>query len=334
MPPVVLLAEHEPEVAELARRYLARADLTVTVATNAEDTIAALGEHSAAAAVLDLTMPGLDARRIRRLLRPRAPHRPPAAAAQPRTRRDTAPGVSPTAPVYLLGSGMRPRDVRVSADVCLYRPFSPRLLVARVLAAVAPASRGTPFARGSPFAHGSPIAHGTPFALGTPIADGTPFAHGTPSADGTPFAARHPVCRRHPTGSGHTIHSCGSIGPFRPGGPHQPFGPRRPGATHRHFTSTSHFSCLVRADPGRSAYSGGIRPAVRPRRPGRPRADPGPAAGGAELPGPGQLGPGGGRAHRPAPREAACARRHPYGARRRLHRRRAAGWPPGIAPAG
>ena len=166
MPPVVLLAEHEPEVAELARRYLARADLTVTVATNAEDTIAALGEHSAAAAVLDLTMPGLDARRIRRLLRPRAPHRPPAAAAQPRTRRDTAPGVSPTAPVYLLGSGMRPRDVRVSADVCLYRPFSPRLLVARVLAAVAPASRATPFAHGtrSPTA---PVCPRRPIALGT-----------------------------------------------------------------------------------------------------------------------------------------------------------------------
>ena len=45
--PAVLLAEHEPEVAELARRYLARADLTVTVAANAEDTIAALCEHPA-----------------------------------------------------------------------------------------------------------------------------------------------------------------------------------------------------------------------------------------------------------------------------------------------
>jgi DNA-binding response OmpR family regulator len=181
MLPVVLLAEHEPEVAELARRYLARAGLTVTVATKAEDTIAALGEHSAAAAVLDLTMPGLDARRIRRLLRPRAPHRRPAAAAQPGTRRDTAPGVSPTVPVYLLGSGMRPRDVRVSADVCLYRPFSPRLLVARVLAAVTPASRATPFAQGAP------SAQGTLFTHAAPLDPSAPEDHINPSAPGGPM---------------------------------------------------------------------------------------------------------------------------------------------------
>jgi DNA-binding response OmpR family regulator len=168
MPPVVLLAEHEPEVAELARRYLARAGLTVTVATNAEDTIAALGEHSAAAAVLDLTMPGLDARRIRRLLRPRAPHRPPAAPAQPWTRRDTGPGVSPTAPVYLLGSGMRPRDVRVSADVCLYRPFSPRLLVARVVTAVPPAS-GALFTHAARPAPSAPEDHTNPLAPSGPV---------------------------------------------------------------------------------------------------------------------------------------------------------------------
>ncbi len=180
MPPVVLLAEHEPEVAELARRYLARAGLTVTVATNAEDTIAALGQHSAAAAVLDLTMPGLDARRIRRLLRPRAPHRPPAAAAQPWTRRDTAPGVSPTAPVYLLGSGMRPRDVRVSADVCLYRPFSPRLLVARVVAAVPLASRATPFVQDAPSAQGTLFTHAAALAPSTPEDQTNPLAPGVP----------------------------------------------------------------------------------------------------------------------------------------------------------
>jgi len=186
MPPVVLLAEHEPEVAELARRYLARAGLTVTVATNAEDTIAALGEHSAAAAVLDLTMPGLDARRIRRLLRPRAPHRPPATAAQPGTRRGTAPGVSPTAPVYLLGSGMRPRDVRVSADICLYRPFSPPLRVARVLAAVTLASRATPSAQGGPPAQDGPSVQNAAFIRDAPSAPGTLFTHAAPLAPYAP----------------------------------------------------------------------------------------------------------------------------------------------------
>ncbi len=64
----VLLAEHEPEVAELARRYLARAGLPVTVTTGAEETMAALIARTADVAVLDLTMPGLDARRLRRLV--------------------------------------------------------------------------------------------------------------------------------------------------------------------------------------------------------------------------------------------------------------------------
>ncbi len=193
MPPVVLLAEHEPEVTELARRYLARAGLTVSVATNAADTIAALGEHSPAAAVLDLTMPGLDARRVRRLLRPRASHRPAAGAAQPGTRRAAAPGVSPTAPVYLLGSGMRPRDVRVSADVCLYRPFSPRLLVARVLAAVV--TQGTRFTHAALLVSSAPQDHLSPLAPGGPAlrtagsptpATSPPWSAPTPGVSLTP----------------------------------------------------------------------------------------------------------------------------------------------------
>ena len=110
----VLLAEHEPEVAELARRYLARAGLQVTVATSAKDTMAALIARPAGVAVLDLTMPGLDARRVRRLV------------AEPS---------APTPAVYLIGASMRPRDLRVSADQCLRRPFSPRMLVSRVLSA-------------------------------------------------------------------------------------------------------------------------------------------------------------------------------------------------------
>jgi DNA-binding response OmpR family regulator len=113
-PLVVLLAEHEPEVAELARRYLARAGLRVRLTASPEETTAALGERSAAVAVLDLTMPGLDARRVRRL---------------------------GTSAVFLLGNGMRPRDLRVSADSCLVRPFSPRLLVARVLSVLPRAAR-------------------------------------------------------------------------------------------------------------------------------------------------------------------------------------------------
>jgi two-component system OmpR family response regulator len=118
--PAVLLAEHEPEVAELGRRYLSRAGAGVTVTTGAEATIAALTARTAAVAVLDLTMPGLDPRHLRRLLA--APH---AAAAR-------------LPALFLLSAGMHPRDLRVAAESCLRRPFSPRLLVARVLAIVPP----------------------------------------------------------------------------------------------------------------------------------------------------------------------------------------------------
>ncbi len=120
--PAVLLAEHEPQVAELARRYLARAGLRVIMAATPPETVAALCERPAApaVAVLDLTMPGLDARRLRRLLAPR----------------ETPTAAAPTPAIYLLGGSMRPRDARASADHCLHRPFSPRFLVARVLSAL------------------------------------------------------------------------------------------------------------------------------------------------------------------------------------------------------
>jgi DNA-binding response OmpR family regulator len=168
----VLLAEHDPEVAELARRYLARAGADVTITTRADETTAALAARTATVAVLDLTMPGLDARRLRRLLtdpsrtsrssrtpqpsqstRPshrsqphQQPHQPqppggstpPESPRQPRSSRpprNTPPSRLPT--LFLLSASMRPRDLRVAAESCLWRPFSPRLLVSRVLA-VAP----------------------------------------------------------------------------------------------------------------------------------------------------------------------------------------------------
>jgi DNA-binding response OmpR family regulator len=127
--PLVLLAEHEPEVAELARRYLARAGLRVRVTGSPDETTAALGERSAVVAVLDLTMPGLDARRVRRLL--------------------ASPPVALPA-VFLIGHTMRARDLRVSADACLPRPFSPRTLVARVRSAVPPAAPAGPATRAEP----------------------------------------------------------------------------------------------------------------------------------------------------------------------------------------
>ena len=61
----VLLAEHEPEVAEMSARYLRRDGLQVRLVTTPEQALADLTSGPDAAAVLDLTMPGLDPRRIR-----------------------------------------------------------------------------------------------------------------------------------------------------------------------------------------------------------------------------------------------------------------------------
>ena len=115
-PVSVLLAEHEPEVAEMSARYLRRDGLRVRLVTTPELALAELTSGPDAAAVLDLTMPGLDPRRIRRALR---------------------------TPVILLVAGPRPRGLGpAGARRWLTRPFSPRQLVSLVrdvLAATAPA---------------------------------------------------------------------------------------------------------------------------------------------------------------------------------------------------
>jgi DNA-binding response OmpR family regulator len=102
----VLLAEHEPEVAEMSARYLRRDGLRVRLVTTPEVAVAELTHGPDAVAVLDLTMPGLDARHIRRALR---------------------------TPVTFLVAGPRPRGLaRAGACRWLTRPFSPRQLVAMV----------------------------------------------------------------------------------------------------------------------------------------------------------------------------------------------------------
>jgi DNA-binding response OmpR family regulator len=137
-PLAVLLAEHDPEVAEMARRYLTRAGVQVTVTTEADETTAALAARAARVAVLDLTMPGLDPRRLRRLLTPPRRQSAPLQAnssLQPQKSHQPLQPLQPRLPaLFLLSAAMRPRDLRVAAESCLWRPFSPRLLVARVLA--------------------------------------------------------------------------------------------------------------------------------------------------------------------------------------------------------
>jgi DNA-binding response OmpR family regulator len=124
--PSVLVADHEPEVAGLARRYLERAGLRVLVTGSPAGTIQALagclGAPGAPEApdlfVIDLTMPGLEVRSVRQVLTPAIPV------------------------VFLLRRGeSRPHGLNSppTARRWLTRPFSPRALVTAVAELARPA---------------------------------------------------------------------------------------------------------------------------------------------------------------------------------------------------
>jgi DNA-binding response OmpR family regulator len=108
MMPSVLVADHEPEVAEMARRYLERASMRVLLAHGPAETLRALAGRSADLFVVDLTMPGLEVRGVRQVL---------------------AGGIPV---VFLLDRGdPRPHGLNTppAARRWLTRPFSPRALV-------------------------------------------------------------------------------------------------------------------------------------------------------------------------------------------------------------
>ena len=155
----VLLAEHEPEVAEMSARYLRRDGLRVRLVTTPEQALAELTGGPDAAAVLDLTMPGLDPRRIRRALR--------------------------TPVIFLVGQGPRPRGLARSGGTTgprrwLARPFGPRQLVAMVrdvLAAPVPSpAQGAEPARTGPAgrAAGGLWLDGRTLRVRTALAGGQP----------------------------------------------------------------------------------------------------------------------------------------------------------------
>jgi len=117
----VLVADHEPEVAGLARRYLERAGLRVLVTGSPAETIEALAGQPPEAPdlfVIDLTMPGLEVRAVRHVLSPATPV------------------------VFLLHRGeSRPHGLNSPpvARRWLTRPFSPRALVTAVAELTRPA---------------------------------------------------------------------------------------------------------------------------------------------------------------------------------------------------
>ena len=115
----MLLSEHDAAVAAMLVRYLARDGFEVRLAGTPELALAGLSDAAAppAAAVLDLTMPALDPRRVRGALR--------------------------TPVVFLVAPGPRPRGLNgtngsaqaaqaARARRWLIRPFGPRQLVAAV----------------------------------------------------------------------------------------------------------------------------------------------------------------------------------------------------------
>src|ERR1700746_3153258 len=121
------LRGHEAEAATMSARYLRRDGLLVRLVTAPEQALAELSDGPDAAAVLDLTMPGLDLRRIRRALR--------------------------TPVIFLVADpqGPRPRGLARGGTAgprrWLARPFGPRQLVAmvrEVMAGPAPLSLDLP----------------------------------------------------------------------------------------------------------------------------------------------------------------------------------------------
>jgi DNA-binding response OmpR family regulator len=124
MVPGVLVADHEPEVAEMLRQYLERAGLRVTVTGDPAVVTSALAGRASDLFVIDLMMPGLEVRGLRRAL------------------------VGAVPVVFLLERQMaRPHGLNSpsAARRWLTRPFSPRALtdaVTELLRAASPDQDG------------------------------------------------------------------------------------------------------------------------------------------------------------------------------------------------
>lgn len=129
----VLIADHEPEVGEMSRRYLARAGLRPTVVTTPGEALAALVGREADLFVLDLTMPGLEVAAVSRALA--AGDRPPVVFLLDRF------GIRPR------GLGGGPSAGSPATRAWLSRPFSPRALVDAATALLRPVPAGAPGTR-------------------------------------------------------------------------------------------------------------------------------------------------------------------------------------------
>ena len=117
-PPLVLVADDDPDILDLVRYRLERSGYAVATATDGTEAVQLAGELQPALAVLDVMMPALNGFEVTRALRD-----------DPETAR---------IPVILLTAKAQEEDVQEGfasgADDYLRKPFSPRELSARVQA--------------------------------------------------------------------------------------------------------------------------------------------------------------------------------------------------------
>jgi DNA-binding response OmpR family regulator len=120
---LVLVVDDDPTVSDVVRRYLERADFSVTLASDGIAAMAAVAQRRPDLVVLDLMLPGLDGLEVCR-----------------RLRRD-----DPNLPVVMLTAlgdeADRVVGLSLGADDYVTKPFSPRELVLRVQSVLRRASR-------------------------------------------------------------------------------------------------------------------------------------------------------------------------------------------------
>jgi DNA-binding response OmpR family regulator len=126
----VLVVEDEPTIADIARRYLARAGYDTRTAADGLAAVAAVSARRPDLIVLDIMLPGIDGLEVMRRIR--------------------ADGGRPIGVILLTAKGDehdRIAGLRLGADDYVAKPFSPAELVARVDAVL---RRTQPSADGEP----------------------------------------------------------------------------------------------------------------------------------------------------------------------------------------
>ena len=122
----ILIIEDEPELVKVLRSYLEQAGFTVLSAYRGDTGLSTWEHKHPDLVILDLNLPGMDGLSVAREI-------------QRGNRSSTSPGDSPsTTPIIMLTARVEESDqligLELGADDYITKPFSPRLVVARVRA--------------------------------------------------------------------------------------------------------------------------------------------------------------------------------------------------------